>query len=256
MGQLQRAEAILIKTINTGETSKLVNFFTREEGLIKCNAKGARKSRNRFGASLELFSWVNIISYRKEGQEIFTLTTCDLIEHLLYPTSGAIRLAYASIPLELINRYMPLHQSNEDLFDLLQNTLTIMKHSEFNKLPLILWYFLLHFTMLSGYQPCFTMCNNCSTKRRKKKYFFDITQGGLVCQDCRGKDSFKVKSDILRLLYYLQIGSIKKLPEHNIAHSEWHFITELLINFIRFHNEDIRELKSLKFLKKVDKKII
>ncbi|MCP2599227.1 DNA repair protein RecO, partial [Candidatus Aminicenantes bacterium AC-335-B20] len=63
---LQTSEAIVLRSYNSGEQDKIVVLFTREKGIIKGIAKGARKFVNRFGGSLEPFSHIKIIYYEKE----------------------------------------------------------------------------------------------------------------------------------------------------------------------------------------------
>ena len=45
-----RAEAIVLRTSALGEQDKLVSLLTRDKGVIRGVAKGARKFGNRFGS--------------------------------------------------------------------------------------------------------------------------------------------------------------------------------------------------------------
>ena len=50
---IERTEAIILKTQNFSETSRIVSAFTRQFGRMKFMAKGARKPKSRFGASFQ-----------------------------------------------------------------------------------------------------------------------------------------------------------------------------------------------------------
>src|SRR4030042_422128 len=53
--------AIVIRSLNYGESDKIITFFTREFGKLKGIAKGARRSRKRFQKALGLFFWLLLI---------------------------------------------------------------------------------------------------------------------------------------------------------------------------------------------------
>ena len=48
-----------------GEADKLATLLTSKKGKVKAVAKGARRSRSRFGAALEPFTYCNVILFEK-----------------------------------------------------------------------------------------------------------------------------------------------------------------------------------------------
>ena len=47
-----RTEAFVLKAVRFGETSMIYRLFTRDRGVVPVMAKGARRPKSRFGASL------------------------------------------------------------------------------------------------------------------------------------------------------------------------------------------------------------
>ena len=82
---LYRTNAIVLRSIKLSETDKLVTFMTEQFGKVKCVARGARKIKSRFAGSLEPMSYVYLIYFGKENQQLFSLNNADIIEsfHLL-----------------------------------------------------------------------------------------------------------------------------------------------------------------------------
>ena len=66
---LTETEALVLRTYNLAEADKIVVCLSRSHGLIRGVAKGCRKLRNRFGASLEPFTLINLAYYQKENQD-------------------------------------------------------------------------------------------------------------------------------------------------------------------------------------------
>ena len=64
---LYTTHAIVIRSLNYGESDKIITFFTRDYGKLKAIAKGARRSRKRFQNALGLFSHIRLNFFDKEG---------------------------------------------------------------------------------------------------------------------------------------------------------------------------------------------
>lgn len=56
---LEQSEAIVLRSFHVGEQDKIVVFFSREKGIIRGIAKGARKFGNPFRSSIEDFQRIS-----------------------------------------------------------------------------------------------------------------------------------------------------------------------------------------------------
>ncbi|MEL7362835.1 MAG: recombination protein O N-terminal domain-containing protein, partial [Bacteroidota bacterium] len=45
-----RTDAVVLRTLDYGETSQIVALFAREHGLLSVIAKGSRRPKSRFGS--------------------------------------------------------------------------------------------------------------------------------------------------------------------------------------------------------------
>ncbi|TMQ69417.1 MAG: DNA repair protein RecO, partial [Candidatus Eisenbacteria bacterium] len=77
---LTRSEGIVLKTHALGDTSRIVVVFTREQGLVRLVAKGARKPPSRFGFALEPLSRAHYIYYRKPDRDLHLLSQAETID--------------------------------------------------------------------------------------------------------------------------------------------------------------------------------
>ena len=80
--------AIVVHSINYGESDKIVTFFTRDFGKLKGIAKGARRSKKRFQNALGLFSHLRLLFFDREGMGLVRAQGCDILS--LFPRSGRI----------------------------------------------------------------------------------------------------------------------------------------------------------------------
>ena len=75
-------EAIVIRTIDYSETSRIVTLFTREEGKMGVMAKGARAAKSRFGSTLEPMSRIAAIIHCRPGRDLQILSEASHVAHL------------------------------------------------------------------------------------------------------------------------------------------------------------------------------
>ena len=68
MSYIAKTEAIVLKSMKYRETSKIVTFYTKQFGKITGLVKSARSAKNKFGSSLNLFSHIELVIYKKEGK--------------------------------------------------------------------------------------------------------------------------------------------------------------------------------------------
>lgn len=77
-----RTEAVVLRSIEYGETSQIVTLFTREKGKITVMAKGARRPKSPFGASLQPMAYTEVVFYHKPTRNLQTLSESTLVEPL------------------------------------------------------------------------------------------------------------------------------------------------------------------------------
>ena len=79
-----RTDAVVLRTLDYSETSLIVQLLTREHGRIAVMAKGARRPKSRFGATLQPMAYVQVVYYYKDGRGMQTLTEAAHVQR--FPT--------------------------------------------------------------------------------------------------------------------------------------------------------------------------
>lgn len=178
-----KTQAVVIRSLDFGESDKLVTFFTKDLGKVKGIAKGAKRSKRRFGVNLEIFSLV--LLYLREGRR-FSLPlveACDLINPFLSIRGELLKIAQASYFLELIDEMMPEREANERLFQLLTAALSTIEEGELT--PSLSRVFEMKFLSLVGLSPQLYRCVVCQLPLEEAAELnFNSLKGGLVCPLC------------------------------------------------------------------------
>ena len=107
---VHESEAIILQSYPLGEADRLVSFFSRTMGRVRGVAAGARRTKSRFGSTLERLSHVRIWFFERPSRELVRINQCELVESFL-DTGHApiIVLDVFSLPiLELFQRICSL----------------------------------------------------------------------------------------------------------------------------------------------------
>ena len=75
-----RTEAVVLRSLDYGETSQIVTLFTRENGKLGVMAKGARKPDSSFGATLQPMAYTQVVFYYKPTRTLQILSESSHVE--------------------------------------------------------------------------------------------------------------------------------------------------------------------------------
>jgi DNA repair protein RecO (recombination protein O) len=180
---LKEAEAFVLRSHPLGESDRLVTFLTRAAGKVRGVAKGARRSRRRFGSNLELLSRVRLSFFEREGQELVRIEAAELLEsfYLLQedPERGAVLACFA----EIADAFAREQQEDEAFFRLLHAVLRAVRDGL--DLDRAARYFEIWTLRLHGVLPPLRACAGCgSALAGKAPARYDRRGSGVLCSRC------------------------------------------------------------------------
>ena len=252
---LFNTDAIVVRSLNYGESDKILTFFTRDFGKVRGIAKGARRSRKRFQNALGLFSHLRLIFFDREGMGLMRVESCDISHSFPRIREDLKKICYGNYYLELINEMAGERERNSDAFDLLLSfllTLETMAPQEGQ-----LRMFEARMLSLFGYRPGMRRCGVCKRDWEDLKenpfLFFSIERGTLVCGRCSniGNNLIPLSLGTARLIEeisQMELARIQRIKFTTQALSE---SRELLPKFILYHLG--KELKSLQALETISR---
>jgi DNA repair protein RecO (recombination protein O) len=154
------SEAIILQTYPLGEADRLVSFFTRSMGRVRGVASGARKTKSKFGSTLERLSYIKIWFYEKENRDLVRVNQCDLIESFMDAFRDYANGVALAILSEVTETVLPDHEAADANFRLLLLTARAIKTRGKFELPLA--YFSIWTVKLGGWLPSLESCARCA----------------------------------------------------------------------------------------------
>src|SRR5215468_4167429 len=166
-------EAIVLRSYNLAEADRIVLCFTRDAGLIRGVAKGARRMKSRFGAGLEPFTVIRLEFREKENRELVTINGVEILKshfNLATDVECTETLGYMA---ELVNEFAPPHEANEKLFRMVVACLDALAATP-NTSKIVLRYFEIWILRLAGSFPDVSTCAVCGTALNAQPAFLDF----------------------------------------------------------------------------------
>jgi DNA repair protein RecO (recombination protein O) len=180
---LYETEALILRTYNLAEADKIVVCLSRSSGLIRGVAKGCRKLKNRFGASLEPFTLVNLSYYEKENQELVSFRQTEILKSHFNLSSDPTILTGLAYMGDLLIEFSPPHQANDKLFRMATACFEAVSKAP-TDLQSILRYFEVWLLKIEGFLPDLRHCAECHQNLNPEAPVYFSSDFGLRCRSC------------------------------------------------------------------------
>jgi len=181
-----RTEALILRSIDFGESDRILHLLVPEIGRLPVIAKGARRSVRRFSGTLDLFSHVKIQVDIRRPNSLARLDQASLIDPFIAIRSETARFALGCYLLELFDRLAPERGVCADMQRLFSFALGALRMVA-DRDPDLRLRTLIELRALDalGLRPEFTRCVRCgSTPAGRSPIAFHVADGGVVCDRC------------------------------------------------------------------------
>lgn len=175
-----RARAVVLGSIDYGESDRILTFYTLEQGKLKGIAKGARRSRKRFVGNLDPLSHINIVYFHSDKSELVRVEDASLIDAFTPLKADIERLSDACYLLELTSE---MTREGQVLPAAYHSLVAFLKLLEAGAGQEALRFFEIKLLSQAGYLPHLSGCVTCRQTSDEKLYF-SSERGGLVCKGC------------------------------------------------------------------------
>lgn len=224
----EKVEGIVLRTKDYGETNKIVTLFTREYGLISGVARGAKKSKSRMAAVTQPFIYGIFVMRISTG--LGTIQQAEVLDSMREIREDIVKTGYATYIAELVSKMMNEREKYELLFLELLASLEKMAEDE-NPPAIIAMMSELKLYQIGGFAPVLKECVNGHID--EPIVAFSITEGGVLCQQCKYKasDAVSLPSSIHKLLQTMSETSIKRIRNIQLRKETIQWLRKLLDDY-------------------------
>ena len=184
-------EALVLRTLDFGESDRIVHLLVPDSGRLTAIAKGARRSVRRFPGTLDLFNHLRIQVDVRRSQAMARLDQATLIRAFPALRAEPARFALGCYLLELLDRLAPEGAARGDARRLFDFALGALEAAARDPLDLRLRTLLeLRALDALGLRPELSRCVRCGealaapAQAGPARIGFHVGEGGPVCGRC------------------------------------------------------------------------
>jgi len=237
----EKLQSIVLSCLDYGDSDRIVSLFTLEHGRVKAFARGARKSRKRFGPALEPFARIDAQARIKTG--LSSLQQADIV--CIYPAIRADleRIAHALYACELVDVITPeghplprLYRLMAAYLDRLETETAVAGDRRFFEINLL---------NILGYRPSLETCSRCDTPFGESGAW--LQDGGEpVCRFCCAGGRALSSATLKTLSACLKTGLFGQIGFLPATLQQAGYLLDEAIS-----TQSGRQLKSMEFLQQV-----
>jgi DNA repair protein RecO (recombination protein O) len=197
---LLETEAVILRNVKLGEADKIVVALTKQEGVVRGVARGARKLKSKYGASLEPFTVVRLTFYEKETRELVSISEAEILKSYFNLSGDDAVFTTLERVAGLVLEFAPLRAPDERFFRMFSACLEALER-EPGRAQEIALYSEVWVLRLSGFLPEMTRCASCQADLEREQKGAWLGHGSsLSCTRCSGGQGMHLTRDALALL--------------------------------------------------------
>ncbi len=204
MSEIIKTEAIVLKKMNYGDSSKIAVFFSKEHGKLSAIIKGARSPKSKTGLIIDAFNNVQIVFYKKNNRDLHFISQADLIFHYPKVKEDLDKLKYSLAVLELTDTLTVENEVYPKLYRGLVRMLRLFNDTD-EEPRILLIKFILFILKETGYETKFDECASCGKPMSETEKAFFSYDSGILCDACSGNriDGMPMSEELFKIFFCL-----------------------------------------------------
>ncbi|MFN2636261.1 MAG: DNA repair protein RecO [Gemmatimonadaceae bacterium] len=239
---LLATDAIVLHAFDYLESSRIIRLLTRASGIQSTLARGARKSRGRYGSALDLFAEGTAQLYIKPNRELHNLASFEISRTRSELAEDVGRFTAASTIAELALRFAG-EEASDALYETVAEALDRIAVSPPERTIDVGLAGAWRIVSVLGFTPELESCALCHAPiRESDETMFSHISGGAVCPACArlAPGGRKIPADA-RAIIGVWLNGEESIP---VTEGEARSHQRLLREFLGAHLSDDRPLRA------------
>jgi DNA repair protein RecO len=234
---ITHTEAIIFKSVDYQESSKIVTMFTREHGKIALLVRGVKKPKSKFSGLIEIGNILDVVYYYKSTRSIQILSEASYAEKNKNLRADFEKMATMTSSIELISQLLHENEVNESLFDFTKTMLGWLDTADIHP-PKIFPYIQIRLAELTGIGLQLDLAGSDGQTN-----YLNL-ESGLVTTRSVSSHSYKLTRGQFNYIQLALQSHSSKLFEISFETGELKALIEHLDRYLKYHVEGLRDRKS------------
>ncbi|MDW8466380.1 MAG: DNA repair protein RecO [Chloroherpetonaceae bacterium] len=253
MSIIKKCEAIVLRSTNYQDTSKILTLYTKEFGKLSAIAKGCRSPQSKYASAFELGSHISLVLYKKSTREVQNISDASVKTPFLRIPSSLERVGVMMEILELVRLTTEEEDAQPKIFNLLLESLRAVDSLQKN-VRTVLFYFQAHLIALLGFQPRFGVCVislknlfSALQSASDKQLWLLPEYGGVALRveaERLGLSGKPISVQALRWIQRLLESQLREVENLHLQPALYSEVSDVFDAYFRYHIEDLPPLRS------------
>lgn len=124
--------AIVLRTVDFQESSKIVTLLTKSHGKLAVIAKGAKRPKSKFANLMETGNILDVVLYLKNNRSVQTISEASFKEKTFNIRYNFEKLALSTAVIEMIYQLLHENELNEPMYDFTEKFLVWLNKTDKN----------------------------------------------------------------------------------------------------------------------------
>lgn len=234
---ITHTEAIIFRSVDYQESSKVVTMFTREHGKIALLVRGVKKPKSKFSGLIEIGNILDVVYYYKSSRSVQILSEASYAEKNKNLRADFKKMATMTSAVELISQLLHENEVNEPLFDFTKTMLGWLNSAEIHP-PKIFPYLQIRLAELTG----IGLQLDFAKPEGETNYL--SLESGLVTNRSVSSHSYKLTRKQFKYVKVALKSQSSSLFEISFKTGELKEFIELLDRYLKYHVEGLQDRNS------------
>ncbi len=238
-----KSEGLVLRIRPYAESDKMATLFTLHEGKITAMARGARKTKSKLAAIVDMFIRSEYLLFR--GRNMATVQQVSLLESFPQIRKDISLYFYALYLCELLERVLEENHAVPEIYKLTLETLYALNEG-LGDPALIVCAFELILLKELGYCPVLEECLDCG--KRQALDYFSVSMGGVLCLTCsQSKSSSSISAGSIAVMRRIVNNGLAGMRVVKTSPDLKNELSQILWNLISY-NTGVVNIKSRRYL--------
>lgn len=233
--------AIIFRTVDYSESSKIVTLFTEEHGKIAVMVHGAKKPKSKFSGVMEVGNLLDVVYYYKPSRSVQTLSEASYLEKTFKIRTTFEKMATVTSAVELMNQLLHEEEVNKPMFEMGKRFILWLDQTE--KSPQQIFpYLQIRLADITGHGLQLHM-DEAEQETTGPEYYFNL-ETGRIATESAASYSYKLSPNQFRYVQLALQARNTRLLDIPFETGELKQLVEHMDRYFKFHVEGFRDRKS------------
>lgn len=229
-----RTEAVVLRGLDYSESSRIVTLLTRKRGKITVLAKGARRTKSKFGATLQPLAHTQVVFYYKPTRSLQMLSESSHVATYRTLRDNLLKITLGLRIVELTDALLGDESPQPAIFELLVRVLHQLDAE--TERPRTLWpFFQLRLAEALGVAPAI---RRERVEAIETTGWLSLTDGGVYPAEARPSAAQKAPRAALRAYAVLARAPLHTALRMHMTPAVRRTVQELVNAYLRYHFDD------------------